>query len=282
MYIKQGNKSLKIFIIVLKLFLSIILGFYRIKIFLEFKMTGMLPRSFNDWFSWSLYEKLPKSGNGTDIFLFGGNPLRHKFYCAWHLTPQSVYAHTRRYRLVKAICEKDINELKTVLDEGYDPNTPEIEEKYRYTALGLAASLNRVGIIEYLLLRGGNIDAKDPNGNTPLMHAVVNWQFDSIKFLVERGANINITDKYGFSAIQKARFRGLSSIAKYLEQQSKMPKKKEFPPFKIEFGFEEYLKDVTADIYKSRKYYDAKPKVYPFNNFEGTYSVSFVNYKKFE
>jgi len=242
-------------------------------------MSGILPRSFNDYFSWSTYEKLPKSAHGTDIFLFGGNPIRHKFYCAWHLPPQTVYPHTRRYRLVKAICEKDINEVKTVLDEGYDANTPEIEEKYNYTALGLAASLNRVGIVEYLLLRGGNINSQDVHGNTPLMHAVINWQYDTIKFLVDRGANINLKDKYGFSAIEKAKFRGLASIAKYLEQQSKIPKKKEFPSFTVEFGFEEYLQDVTVDLYNNKKYYDPKPKVYPFNNFEGTYSVNFVNYK---
>jgi len=242
-------------------------------------MSGILPRSFNDYFSWSIYEKLPKSAHGADVFLFGGNPIRHKAYTAWHLTPQSIYPHTRRYRLVKAICEKDINEVKTVLDEGYNSNVTEIEEKYKYSALGLAASLNRVAILEYLLLRGGDINGQDCYGNTPLMHAVINWQYDTIKFLVDRGANITLKDKYGFSAIEKAKFRGLTSIAKYLEAQSKITKKNDFPPFTIDFGFEEYLKDVTRDIYKNKKYYDAKPKVYPFNNFEGTYSVNFVNFK---
>jgi hypothetical protein len=47
-------------------------------------MTGILPRTVNDYFSWEFYESLPKSGNGTDIFFFGGNPIKYKVYTAWH------------------------------------------------------------------------------------------------------------------------------------------------------------------------------------------------------
>ena len=49
------------------------------------------------------------------------------------------------------------------------------------------------------------------------MHALNNWQFDAVKILVKSGANIDIKDKYGFTAIQKAQFKGLTSLVKYIE-----------------------------------------------------------------
>lgn len=241
-------------------------------------MSGILPPSFNDYFSWKTYESLPKSAHGTDVLFFGGNPIRYKLYVAWHQKPQSVYPHTRKYRLTKAICEKDINEVKLVLDEGFNVNSQEVDEKYKYKALGLAASLNRVGILEYLLLRGADLNVQDANGNTPLMLAVLNWQYDSIKYLVERGANIGAKDKYGFTAIDKAKFRGLTSIADYLETQKSIQRSAKFPQFTVNFDFESHFSDQSADLYRAKKYYQTKPKVYPFNNFEGTYAVKFVNF----
>jgi len=242
-------------------------------------MSSILPLSFNDYFSWETYEKLPKSGHGTDIFFFGGNPVRHKFYAAWHIKPSSVYPHTKRYRLLKAICEKDINEVKLVLDEGFDLSS-DVDHKYNYKALGLASSLNRVGIIEYLLLRGADINAKDSQGNTPLMHAVVNFQYDAIRFLLDNGADLHAKDKYGFTAADKARFRGLASIAKHLDSQKNVVKTKSFPNFTVNFDFESWFEDPVAAIYKQKKYYDPKPKVYPFNNLEGVYAAKFVNFSQ--
>ena len=242
-------------------------------------MSSILPPSFNDFFSWETYEKLPKSGHGTDIFFFGGNPVRHKFYAAWHIKPQSVFPHTKRYRLLKAICERDINEVKAVMDEGFDLNS-EIDYKYNYKTLGLAASLNRTGIIEYLLLRGADVNIQDLQGNTPLMHAVINFQYDTIKFLIDNGADLNLRDKYGFTAADKARFRGLTSIANFLDSQKNIARPKTFPNFTVNFDFESFFEDPTADIYKKKKYYDPKPKVYPFNNLDGVYAVKFTNIKQ--
>lgn len=76
---------------------------------------------------------------------------------------------------MRAICDKDINEVKLVLQKGYNKDAFEIEDKYGYNAMGLAAALNRVGILEYLIMRGFNVNQQDKYGNTPLMHAVINW-----------------------------------------------------------------------------------------------------------
>ncbi|WP_455756457.1 ankyrin repeat domain-containing protein [Sulfurimonas sp.] len=64
-----------------------------------------------------------------------------------------------------------------------------------------AAYYNQIEIINILLDKGFDIDAKDNNGHTPLFNATnndTNDCKDAIKLLIENGANVNEKDKYGF------------------------------------------------------------------------------------
>lgn len=61
--------------------------------------------------------------------------------------------------MVRAICENDIQEIKLCLD--VDPSLLNKETYYKFTPLSLASSLNRVGLIDYFILRGAEINAMD-------------------------------------------------------------------------------------------------------------------------
>lgn len=50
-----------------------------------------------------------------------------------------------------------------------------------------------------------DIDAKDYEGNTALMYASSNRLINTVKLLVEAGANVNLENNRGFTAIDKAR-----------------------------------------------------------------------------
>ena len=89
--------------------------------------------------------------------------------------------------MMEAICEDDIAKVADLLDAGFNP-TSRICHERNYDAVSLAAVLNRVQILKYLILRGGLLEYRDNDGNTPLLNAVKNWQFESIKTLVEYGA----------------------------------------------------------------------------------------------
>ena len=57
-------------------------------------MNQILPHSINDIFPWKIYDYLPKSSDGNEIFFFGANPLKMKTYSSWHLQTQTIYQHT--------------------------------------------------------------------------------------------------------------------------------------------------------------------------------------------
>lgn len=83
----------------------------------------------------------------------------HLKLIAWHVLPDSVYPHTLNYRLIRSICDNDINELKLCLDSNPELANAAIYQGYK--PLTLAASLNRSGLIDYLVLRGADIEEVD-------------------------------------------------------------------------------------------------------------------------
>ena len=50
-------------------------------------------------------------------------------------------------------------------------------------------------IIKYLVEKGADIDATVWNGETPLHFAIENENFEIVKYLVEKGANMEIKNK---------------------------------------------------------------------------------------
>ncbi len=108
--------------------------------------------------------------------------------------------------LADEVCDRE-NDKKAIiqlfLDFGADPNAiiiPELEE----TLLMVAADKrDNIEIIKIILQAGGyrTIDATNIQGNTALMLAVLNERIETICFLLSRGARIDISNKWGWTAI---------------------------------------------------------------------------------
>ena len=81
----------------------------------------------------------------------------------------------------------------------------------------IAAKFDKLDALHYLDMRGADLNqAETVEGNTPLMSAVINWQGRIVDYLLERGVDPFITDKYGFTALQKAELRDLQATAALL------------------------------------------------------------------
>ena len=104
----------------------------------------------------------------------------------------------------------DINFLESIkflIDKGVNINDKDIKGS---TILHLAASGGSKELVEFLLSKEMDINARDSKGNTPLQLAILNYVMtydinflESVKFLINKGANINNKNINGVTALHQ-------------------------------------------------------------------------------
>jgi len=89
--------------------------------------------------------------------------------------------------LVKKLVERDADVNKT-----------------GWTPLHYAATGGHVAVIEHLLEHSAYIDAESPNGSTPLMMAAMYGSPESVKQLIQAGADLTLKNHLGMTALDFA------------------------------------------------------------------------------
>ncbi len=124
----------------------------------------------------------------------------------------------KRYSIENNDFHKIINlkkEIITLID--FDKNVIKYKApNSKETLLISAAPLGLPEIIEHLLNKGADIDAKDSNGCTPLMWAVRVDQHDSIELLLNCGANITVKNNNKKTALDIA----IEKLERYLNNET--------------------------------------------------------------
>ena len=75
------------------------------------------------------------------------------------------------------------------------------EHEEGHTALMLAALEGQTETVKRLLEGGADINVRDDEGRTALMFAVTNLHTDSVKALLEHGADVNTRNNDGCTAL---------------------------------------------------------------------------------
>lgn len=87
-----------------------------------------------------------------------------------------------------------------------------------WSPLHYAASGPNPRIVELLLGRGAALEARSPNGSTPLMMAARYGSEDAVRLLVERGADPTLRNERDLSAADFARLAGREKLAEQLRR----------------------------------------------------------------
>ncbi len=113
--------------------------------------------------------------------------------------------------LMMAALKGDLVGVKLLLASGAQVNQP------GWSALHYAASGPRPELVQLLLERGAAVNARSPNGTTPLMMASRYGSEDSVKLLLKRGADPKLVNQRDLRAADFARLAGRESLASRLE-----------------------------------------------------------------
>lgn len=100
--------------------------------------------------------------------------------------------------LISAIRKKDLNHVRSLLNNGADPNFPE-KGGLEGTPLMYASSINDTSYSKLLIEAGAQINAVDVNNDPALNWATYYGYVQNMKYLIDNGADIKITSKHGAS-----------------------------------------------------------------------------------
>jgi ankyrin repeat protein len=121
-----------------------------------------------------------------------------------------------RTELILASSTGDLSQLKQILSERKD----EISADDLGAALRMTVMFGYVPIVDELLARGADVNARDVVGNTALMLTASPYQNgDEIaRHLLKAGALVNARDRNGRTALMEAAERGNTAVADVLLQ----------------------------------------------------------------
>lgn len=127
-----------------------------------------------------------------------------------------------RYDIVTiAAVANDVPTLKLALELGCKPTN--VTSRYDGTALIAAAHLGHAEVVRTLIRAGAPLDHVNNLGWTALIESIVLGDggarhTDTLRALVEAGANVNLADRNGQTPLALARGRGYSTMMKLLQQ----------------------------------------------------------------
>jgi len=95
-----------------------------------------------------------------------------------------------------------------------------------WTALHYAAAAGETEIVQLLLGKSAEVDAPSPNLTTPLMMAARSGNIYTVKAIVDAGADLNLVNEQGLSAVDFAQKAGHAEIVEGLKYRQKLAERR--------------------------------------------------------
>lgn len=95
-------------------------------------------------------------------------------------------------RLARAVYTQNYEQALELLQVGFDPNG--VLDEYEHTNLHIVAQEGDFKMMSYLVKYGGNVNAQNTDGFSVLHRAVESENLDIIDLLIDEGATVDIRD----------------------------------------------------------------------------------------
>ncbi|KAI1740932.1 ankyrin repeat-containing domain protein [Xylaria scruposa] len=104
--------------------------------------------------------------------------------------------------IVDYVKRGDIEGVMKCLDLGVDINQK--DDNWNETLLGWAAEYERLEILKFLIYKGADINIPNAAGRTPLFYAALSGQNDAVKILLNNGADVSCRENSGMTTLHAA------------------------------------------------------------------------------
>ncbi len=112
----------------------------------------------------------------------------------------SGFMYAKSGGIVRAAGAGDVTKVRILLALGADPNVGAGDQ----TPLHAAASGGAAGVVELLIAKGADVNAKDHRGRTPLHNAAAMPITGTFELLIANGADVNAKDESGETPLHVA------------------------------------------------------------------------------
>jgi ankyrin repeat protein len=99
--------------------------------------------------------------------------------------------------------------VEYLISKGADVNAKNVEDE---TPLHYSAGYGHKDIVKLLVSKGAAVNAKTKNGGTPVSYAASRNQVDIIKFLMAKGADVTVTEVDGYNILHYSAWEGSKEI----------------------------------------------------------------------
>ena len=129
---------------------------------------------------------------------------------AQNFTPLSIASQYGKNEAAVALIEVGADPSQTVGEGGYTP-------------LMLATANHAEPLVNALIKKGADVNAKNSGGVTALMIAAANSRADMVELLMHAGANVQVKNDRGDTALSIARAKGDEKVIKLLDEPAAHP-----------------------------------------------------------
>ena len=123
---------------------------------------------------------------------------------------------TDSYNFIKAVKDKDGAKAQELLEKPGNTLVNTRDSDTGDTGLHIAVKRGDAGWVGFLLQKGASANARDREGNTPLMIAAQNRWNDGVQIFIQIKAQIDLQNRLGETALMKAVQARDSNTAKLL------------------------------------------------------------------